>query len=107
MDLKSQSRNQSIYLHQYFEYSFLCKKYPPKNTTIVSVQQGLPTDQPTILVLNPSAAIMHLQVVNVLGQIVQEGNWAVVNNATFTIDLSNVPDGVYFLQGKIGYDYVK
>lgn len=87
--------------------AFCVKSTEPKNTTTIVVQQESPTDQPTIIVQNPSAAIMHLQVVNILGQVVQEGNWPVVDNPSFTIDLSNMPNGVYFLQGKIGFDYVK
>lgn len=86
---------------------FFVRSNPPKNTTTISVQQESPTDQPTIIVLNPSAAIMHLRVVNILGQIVQEGNWPVFDHSTFTIDLTNMSNGVYFLQGKIGFDYVK
>lgn len=86
---------------------FFVRSSQPKNTTIISVQQESPTDQPTIIVLNPSAAIMHLQVVNLLGQIIQEGDWPVSDNSSFTIDLSSEPNGLYFLRGKIGYDYVK
>ena len=87
--------------------SFSVRSGVPKDSTAIVVQQDGATDQPVITVFNPSAAIMHLQVVNMLGQIVQEGNWPVFNNSTFTINLSRVPPGVYFLQGKIGYDYVK
>ena len=78
-----------------------------KNATDIAVQQESPTDFPIVIVQNPSAAIMHLQVINMLGQMVQEGNWSVINHPAFIVDLSDLPNGVYFLYGKIGYDYVK
>ncbi|HYV95334.1 MAG TPA: M43 family zinc metalloprotease [Chitinophagales bacterium] len=86
---------------------FFVRSDIPKNTTTISVEQESPTDDPMVTIHNPSAPIMHLRVVNILGQIVQEGNWSVIDNPAFRVDLSNVPNGVYFLYGKIGYDYVK
>ncbi len=86
---------------------FFVRSSVSKNTTSISVVQDASTDHPQITVLNPSASMMHLRVVNVLGQIIQEGDWAVMSEPTITIDLSNEAAGVYFIYGKIGYDYVK
>jgi hypothetical protein len=61
----------------------------------------------TFKIINPSAATMLVQIVNMFGQIVQEGNWPVASSSAFTVDMSNYPAGVYFLYGKIGYDLVK
>ena len=86
---------------------FFVRSVVPKNTPMIAVVQNSPTDNPVVTIQNPSAANMYLQVVNILGQIIQQGNWPVISNPTFTLDLSNVPNGVYFIYGKIGYDYVK
>jgi len=86
---------------------FYVRSSVSKNSTTITVDPDGTTDHPIVWVQNPSAAIMHVQVVNILGQIIQEGNWSVSNSPSFTLDLSNVPSGVYFLYGKIGYDYVK
>jgi hypothetical protein len=86
---------------------FFVRSTVPKNTPVIVVVQESPTDNPEVKIQNPSAANMYLQIVNMLGQIILQGNWSVINNPSFTLDLSNVPNGVYFIYGKIGYDYVK
>lgn len=77
----------------------------PKNTS--TVDSSL-TDGPFVFnIQNPAAGTMHLQIVNVLGQIVYEGEAEVVKNPNLIIDVPDLAPGLYFLYGKIGYDFVK
>ena len=88
--------------------SFVVTTLPPcQNTIMIIDQANSSTDQPLVNVQYPCADMMHLQVVNLLGQVIMEGNWSVLNNPSFTIDLSKVSPGIYFIFGKIGNGYVK
>lgn len=84
---------------------FLVRSTVSKNTN--SIDSSL-TDGPFIFnIENPAAGIMHIQIVNVMGQIVYEGDAEVVKNPSLIIDVPNLAPGLYFLYGQIGYDFVK
>jgi len=85
--------------------SFTVKSDVPKNTSTIT--PNLTGDILVIQVLNPSAAVMHLQLVNVLGQIKLESDFDVMNNSIITLDLSDFDPQLYILYGQIGYDFVK
>ncbi|MFI5135071.1 MAG: M43 family zinc metalloprotease [Chitinophagales bacterium] len=85
--------------------TFMVKSVVPKNTS--SVDSSLTNGPFTFNIQNPGAGTMHYQIVNVLGQIVYEANADIIQHSSLTIDLPNLPPGMYFLYGNIGYDYVK
>jgi hypothetical protein len=85
--------------------AFMVISEVPKNTN--TIDSSL-TDGPFVFnIQNPAAGTMHVQIVNVLGQIVYEGTAEVVKNPNLIIDVPDLTPGLYFLYGKIGYDYVK
>jgi hypothetical protein len=84
---------------------FLVKSEVPKNTHITLT--NIDGYQAAFEILNPSAATMYLQLVNAVGQVVLSGNVELINSSTFAIDVSHYSPGLYFLYGKIGFDFVK
>ena len=50
---------------------------------------------------------MHIQIVNTLGQIVYEGDADVIRYPQLIIDVPDLAPGLYFVYGKVGYDFVK
>ena len=56
---------------------------------------------------NPAAGTMHIQIVNTLGQIVYEGDADVIRYPQLIIDVPDLAPGLYFVYGKVGYDFVK
>lgn len=86
--------------------TFLVRSTIPKNTLQISLTNN-ETHRPTVTVHNPSDAIMHVQIFNVMGQLIARAQWPVAEQPTFSLDFSNHPNGLYFLFGKIGYDEVR
>ncbi len=60
----------------------------------------------TLSISNPSAGDLNLRVVNTMGQVVQQHYLSLNTTSIFSIDLSNVPAGIYFLYAEIGFDFV-
>lgn len=60
----------------------------------------------TINIENPGAGNMDMRIVNILGQVVQHHFSQLGTQTSFTVDLSDVSPGTYFLFAKIGYDYL-
>lgn len=60
-----------------------------------------------IKIENPGGPDLELRVVNDIGQVVMVKNLSLITNSNFTLDLSNLANGIYFLQGKIYYDYIQ
>lgn len=84
---------------------FIVKSDVPKNTN--SIDSSL-TGGPFILNMqNPAAGTMHIQIVNTLGQIVYEGDADVIRYPQLIIDVPDLAPGLYFVYGKVGYDFVK
>jgi len=85
--------------------TFFVKSTVPKNTN--SIDSVLTNGPFTFHIQNPGAGIMHYQIVNVLGQIVFEADADIIQNSSLTVDLPDLAPGMYFIYGKIGYDFVK
>lgn len=72
-----------------------------------SVSPNFTSGPVTVVIENPSAGDMDLQVVNMLGQIVQHHFVSLDSKSTLQLDFSGLPSGTYVLFSKIGYDYVR
>jgi hypothetical protein len=85
--------------------TFFVKSTIPKNTILVSPNPA--SDQLQITFANPSDADGHLQVVNVLGQIVVDMTVSFSQSLTTSIDASSLSNGIYIIYLHVGYDYMK
>ncbi|MCY7409334.1 MAG: hypothetical protein LH473_03605, partial [Chitinophagales bacterium] len=87
------------------EAAFFVRSTVPKNSSLTFANET--GNMISFKISNPSAGTMQFQIVNIIGQIMLSGNVPVYDSATFTIDMKSYANGIYFLYGKIGYDYVK
>jgi hypothetical protein len=55
---------------------------------------------------NPSAGDLDLWVVNTIGQVMKHHSVSIISQPTIELNLSDLADGIYFLYGKIGFDYI-
>ena len=84
---------------------FVVESTIPKNTIFISPNPA--SDELQITFANPSDANGHLQVVNVIGQIVDDFTVPLSQTLSTTINVSNLSNGVYIIYASVGYDYVK
>ncbi|MCS6991642.1 MAG: M43 family zinc metalloprotease [Chitinophagales bacterium] len=87
--------------------TFMVKSTVPKNTVSVILDPNGVTDRPWITIQNPSAAILHLRIFNMMGQLIAQAQWPIAEQPSFQLDFSAHPRGLYVLQGEIGYDTVQ